>query len=63
MKRILLSLLMSSMALCTFSQKDNPDCLEKTFKFFTPLDGFYLTAYCKFAEFGSYYFTIDIGGG
>jgi len=61
MKRILLSLLTSCLVFSSFAQKDNPDCLEKTFKFFTIFDGFYLTDYCKYAEFGSYNFTVDRG--
>jgi outer membrane protein OmpA-like peptidoglycan-associated protein len=61
MKKILLSLFMGSIAMNSFSQKDNPDCLEKTFKFFTAIDGFYLTDNCKYSEFGSYDFTVDRG--
>jgi len=61
MKKILLTLFMSSMVFCSFAQEDNPDCLEKTFKFFTVFDGFYLTDYCKYSEFGSYEFIVDRG--
>lgn len=61
MKKILLSLLISCITLLSFSQKDNPDCLEKTFKFFTTFDGFYLTDYCKYSEFGSAEFMVDNG--
>ena len=49
------------MTLYSFSQKDNPECLEKTFKFFTTFDGFYLTDFCKYSEFGSYEFMVDNG--
>jgi outer membrane protein OmpA-like peptidoglycan-associated protein len=61
MKKVILSLFMSLMALYSFAQKDNPDCLEKIFKFFTPFDGFYLTDYCKYSEFGSAEFSVDRG--
>ena len=61
MKKIILSLFMSCIALFSFSQNDNPDCLEKTFKFFTTFDGFYLTDYCKYAEFGSAEFLVENG--
>jgi OOP family OmpA-OmpF porin len=60
MKKIILSFFISSLAISLFSQKDNPDCLDKTFKFFTTFDGFYID-YCKYAEFGSYEFTVDRG--
>lgn len=60
MKKILLSIIMGCIALISFSQKDNPDCFDKTFKFFTPFDGFYLD-YCNYAEFGSYEFMVDRG--
>lgn len=61
MKKVILSLFMSLMALYSFAQKDNPDCLEKIFKFFTPFDGFYLTDYCKYSEFASAEFSVDRG--
>lgn len=51
---------MSSMVFCSFAQVDNPECLEKTFKFFTTFDGFFID-YCKYDEFGSYEFTVDRG--
>lgn len=60
MNKILLSLVISCFTLFSFSQKDNPDCLDKTFKFFTTFDGFYLD-YCNYSEFGSYEFTVDRG--
>jgi OmpA-OmpF porin, OOP family len=60
MKKILLSVFMGSFALITFSQKDNPDCLDKTFKFFTLFEGFYLD-HCSYSEFGSYEFMVDRG--
>lgn len=61
MKKVILSLFMSFLALYTFAQKDNPDCLERTFKFFTAFDGFYLTDFCKYSEFGSAEFMVDNG--
>jgi OOP family OmpA-OmpF porin len=60
MKKILLTLFISSITLLSFSQKDNPECLDKTFNFFTPLDGFYLSE-CKYSEFGSYQFYLASG--
>lgn len=60
MKKILLTLFMSGMVFCSFAQVDNPECLDKTFKFFTSFEGFYLD-YCNYAEFGSYEFTVDRG--
>jgi outer membrane protein OmpA-like peptidoglycan-associated protein len=48
------------MAIPLYSQKDNPDCLDKTFSFFTTFDGFYLD-YCNYAEFGAKEFMIDRG--
>lgn len=61
MKFFLLPLLMSSLTLCSFAQNDDPGCLDKTFQFFTPMEGFYLTDFCKYAEFGKYEFTVDRG--
>jgi len=60
MKKVILSLFISCITLSLFSQEDNPDCLDKTFKFFTTFDGFYI-AYCNYAEFGSYEFMVDRG--
>jgi OmpA-OmpF porin, OOP family len=61
MKKVILSLFIISITLYSFSQQDNTDCLEKTFKFFTTFDGFYLTDNCKYAEFDSYEFIVDRG--
>jgi len=61
MKKVILSIFISCITLLTFSQNNNPDCLEKTFKFFTVFDGFYITDYCKYAEFGSTEFMVDNG--
>jgi len=61
MKKAILLLIMISVSQYALAQNDNPDCLEKTFKFFTVFDGFYLTDYCKYAEFGSYEFIVDRG--
>jgi outer membrane protein OmpA-like peptidoglycan-associated protein len=61
MKKILLSLLLINFfTLISFAQKDNTECLDKTFKFFTTFDGFYLE-YCNYAEFGATEFMIDRG--
>jgi OOP family OmpA-OmpF porin len=60
MKKVILSSLISCITLFSFSQNDNPACLDKTFKFFTTFDGFYID-YCNYAEFGSYEFTVDRG--
>jgi OOP family OmpA-OmpF porin len=60
MKKILLSLFLCLITQISFAQNDNPECLDKTFKFFTVFDGFYLD-YCNYAEFGSYEFIVDRG--
>ena len=60
MKKILLPLFLSFLALSSSAQKDKPECLDKTFKFFTPLDGFYLSE-CKSSEFASYQFHLANG--
>lgn len=60
MKKILLTLLMSSIAFCSFAQEDNPECLDKSFNFFTPLDGFYLSS-CVYSEFASHKFVLASG--
>jgi len=62
MKKIFLTLAMSSIVFCSFSQVDNPDCLDKTIPLFTPMDGFYLD-WCKYSEFGTTDFVVDRGGG
>jgi len=61
MKKILFSLFTSFLISSSFAQQDNPECLEKTFKFFTVFEGFYIKDYCKYAEFGSYEFIVDRG--
>jgi len=61
MKKVRLFVLFSFIVLNSVAQIDNPECLEKTLKFFTVFDGFYLTDYCKYTEFGSYNFTVDRG--
>jgi outer membrane protein OmpA-like peptidoglycan-associated protein len=63
MKKIALALITSCLTLLSFAQPDNSDCLEKTFKFFTTFNGFYLTDYCKYAEFGAAEFMVDNGAG
>ena len=55
-----MSLFMGAIALISFSQQDKPDCLDKTFSFFTPLEGFYLSE-CKSSEFASYQFNLANG--
>jgi OOP family OmpA-OmpF porin len=60
MKKIILSVFISCITIISFAQKDKPECLDKTFTFFTPLDGFYLSE-CKFSEFGSYSFYLASG--
>lgn len=37
------------------------ECIRNTLTFFTIPEGFYLTDYCKYAEFGAYEFTVDRG--
>lgn len=61
MKKIIFSLLISIMTIPSFAQNDDPGCLDKTLQFFTPMDGFYLSDYCKYSEFGSYEFWVDRG--
>jgi OOP family OmpA-OmpF porin len=60
MKKVFFSVLISCVTIILSAQKDNPECQEKTFKFFTTFDGFYID-YCNYAEFGSYEFTVDRG--
>ena len=60
MKKILLLLFISCITLSLFAQENKPDCVDKTFSFFTTFDGFYID-YCNYAEFGSYEFTVDRG--
>jgi outer membrane protein OmpA-like peptidoglycan-associated protein len=61
MKKTFLFLLMTCIVSFTYAQQDDPGCSEKTFKFFTPFDGFYLKDYCNYSEFGSYEFLVDNG--
>ena len=58
MKKILISLFLSVMVLSSFAQENNPECLDKTFSFFTTFEGFYLRD-CEFSEFGSFEFWVD----
>ena len=60
MKKVILYLFISFITLSSFAQGNNSDCLDKTFKFFTTFDGFYID-YCNYSEFGSYEFTVDRG--
>jgi OOP family OmpA-OmpF porin len=60
MKRLLLSLFIFLTVLSLQAQLDKQDCLDKTYNFFTPLDGFYLSE-CKYSEFGSYTFYLASG--
>lgn len=61
-KKVILSLLICSIYPIAYSQENDPSCMEKTFKFFTVFDGFYITDYCKYSEFGSAEFMVDNGG-
>ncbi len=61
MKNISLLLLSLCIASFSFAQEDDPGCSEKTFKFFTPFEGFYLTDHCNYSEFGAYEFIVDNG--
>jgi Outer membrane protein and related peptidoglycan-associated (lipo)proteins len=54
---------MSATAICAFAQKDDAGCLENSLRLFTPFDGFFVTDYCKYAEFASYEFMMDRGAG
>ena len=60
MKKILITLFISSITLLSFSQNDKPECLDKTFSFFTIFDGFYVQS-CESSEYGSYKFVLDQG--
>ncbi len=62
MKKILLSLFIGCITLLSYSQQDNPECLDKTIPLFTPMEGFYVD-WCKYSEFGSNDFPVDRGGG
>jgi len=55
MKKILLTIFTIFIALSSNAQNNKPECLDKTFTFFTAFDGFYLED-CGYAEFGSYTF-------
>ena len=60
MKKFILSFCICCTAInSSFTQENNPGCLDKTLPFFTPIEGFYLTDYCKFSEFDSYEFVIN----
>ena len=61
MKKIIFLLALTGLSTGSFAQSDNPDCSEKTFKFFTVFDGFYVSDYCKYSEFASYEFWVDRG--
>jgi len=60
MKKFFLTLVISSIVFSSFAQKDKPDCMDKTFSFFTIFDGYYLQS-CEFSEYGSYKFVLDQG--
>jgi OOP family OmpA-OmpF porin len=60
MSKVIFYLFFSAIPLISFSQSDKPECLDRTFNFFTPLDGFYLSD-CKFSEFGSHTFYLASG--
>jgi OmpA-OmpF porin, OOP family len=57
MKNLILLLLISFCSQTVISQ-DNPECVGKTFTFFTTFDGFYIER-CKESEFASYKFELD----
>ena len=59
MKKVILSLFICCFTFSTFAQENNPDCLDKTFNFFTIFDGFYLTDFCNYSEFASFEFQVD----
>ena len=61
MKNILLLYVSFCLVPFSFAQEDDPGCSEKTFKFFTPFEGFYLSDHCNYSEFGSYEFIVDNG--
>ncbi|HAQ20232.1 MAG TPA: hypothetical protein DCR40_13535 [Prolixibacteraceae bacterium] len=59
MKRTILSFFIYCIPLLLFAQENNQGCLDKALPFLTPIEGFYLTDYCKFSEFDSYEFVIN----
>ena len=59
MKKILLSLFMSSMFFCSYAQDDAQGCRDYTLPFLPPFEGYYLGDYCKFSESFSYDFVVD----
>lgn len=63
MKKATLFLSLSFIVLNSIAQVDNPACIEKTLKIFTAFDGFYVTDFCKYSEFGAYEFTVNNGAG
>jgi len=60
MKKVIYYLFLSFIPLLSFSQSDKSECLDKTFTFFTPLEGFYLSN-CKYSEFNSFQFFMAKG--
>lgn len=60
MRKVIFYLFFSVIPLLSFSQQDKKECIDKTYNFFTPLDGFYLSD-CKFSEFSSYQFFMARG--
>ncbi len=63
MKKVILSLFLGFVVLNSIAQVDDPACLEKTLKIFTTFDGFYVTDFCKYSEFGAYEFMVNNGTG
>jgi len=59
MKKILLPFLISAVAFSLYAQNDDPSCRDKTLQFFSPMEGFYVTDFCKYTEFGRYEFWVD----
>jgi OOP family OmpA-OmpF porin len=57
MKKVILSVFICFISIILVAQNDKSECIDKTFSFFTPLEGFYLSE-CKYAEFDAYQFPL-----
>ncbi|MEK6783689.1 MAG: OmpA family protein [Bacteroidota bacterium] len=59
MKKVTLFILIA-LPLTSFGQKDNPDCANKSYSFFTRMEGYYISE-CEESEFNEHSFWIKSG--
>ena len=59
MKTVIHLLIMIGVSHGTFAQDDARDCKKAVLPFLPPIEGYYLSDYCKFSEFLSYDFAVD----